>query len=126
MQKIIVKVLRGETHIATERFRNSLKQAAVIEQKLKALGYEGVLKDDSDIYTGEDLLGRGVYTLKVLKAATGKSVSRPSCLGLPLPRVCHQTRLHGSLRPLVGLQLLCNRITNKRAALCIACGSRQR
>ena len=101
LQNIIVEVLRGETHIATKRFLNPPKQAAVIEQKLKAAGYEGVLEHDDVIYTGEDSLGQGSYTLQVSEAAGGKSVRGHHIWSrLPLPERLSPGP-YGSLRPLL-------------------------
>ena len=48
-------------------------------------GYRGLLQDGTYTYASGDLLQHGAYTLKVSKAAARKSISWPSCLGLPLP-----------------------------------------
>ena len=85
MQDIVVTVLRGGKEVDLGRFCNPPKQASQIIQALEAAGYKGDLQDARYTYTTVDLLLHGAYTLKVLEAATGKSISRPSCLGLPLP-----------------------------------------
>ena len=56
MQRIIVKLLRGETEITTYRFRNPPRQVASIMEVLKTAGYEGWLQDDSGNYFGEDAI----------------------------------------------------------------------
>ena len=77
MQDIIVTVLRGGREVDSRRFRNPPKQASRIIQALEAAGYKGDLQDATYTYTTEDLLQHGAYTLKVLEAATGMSISRP-------------------------------------------------
>ena len=80
MQRIIVKVFRGNTEIAVYRFYDPPQPAAAVEQALEKLGHTGVLQSGSDIFIGRALLQPGEYTLKVSEAAAGKPISRPSCL----------------------------------------------
>ena len=55
-------------------------QASLITQELEEAGHKGVLQKAKHTYTSQHLLQHGVYTLRVSEAATGKSISQPSCL----------------------------------------------
>ena len=101
MQDIVVKVLKGDSVVATFRFRDPPKQAAQIKQELEEAGHKGVLQDNMYTYTREDVLQHGAYNLKVSEAAAGKS-SRGHHVwsGLPLPERL-SPGLHGNLGPQV-------------------------